>query len=169
MIWVDYGIIGMIGLSAVIGLIRGLIREVFSLALWGFAIWLGLHYSHAFSVYLEKLIPVPSLRIAGSFLALFIGALLAGGMLAYVLGKLVSSTGLSGTDRLAGVVFGIVRGALIAAIVVLLAEFTPLKEDPWWHQSKLIPLFQPLANWLREQFPPALANQVKIPEVLQRR
>ena len=56
-IWVDYCIIGLIALSALIGLSRGLIREVFSLVIWGTALWLGLHYNHVFSVYLEHAIP----------------------------------------------------------------------------------------------------------------
>lgn len=161
LIWVDYGIIGLIGLSALIGLMRGLVREVFSLALWGAAIWLGLRFGRDFSVHLESVIPIPSARMAASFLILFIGTLLAGGLLAYLLGKLVDSTGLGGTDRLAGLLFGMVRGMLIAAVLVLLAGVTPLPEDPWWKQSKLIPPFQSLALWLRDQLPAGLASYVK--------
>ncbi len=165
-IWVDYCILGVIGLSALIGLIRGMIREVYSLFLWGLATWLGLHYSREFSVYLERAIPLPSARMAVSFLGIFIGVLLAGGLVGYLLGKLVSSTGLGGTDRLAGVVFGIARGALIVAILVLLAGVTPLPEDPWWKQSRLIPPFQSLGVWLRTQIPSGLAAHVKFPEAI---
>jgi membrane protein required for colicin V production len=161
LIWVDYGIIGLVGLSALIGLMRGLIREVFSLALWGAAIWLGLRFGRDFSVQLESVIPIPSARMAASFLVLFIGTLVVGGLVAYLLGKLVDSTGLSGTDRLAGLLFGVIRGMLIAAVLVLLAGVTPLPEDPWWKQSRLIPPFQSLALWLRDQLPAGLASHVK--------
>jgi membrane protein required for colicin V production len=164
LIWIDYGILGLIALSALIGLARGLIREVFSLALWGVAIWLGLNYSRAASGLLESLIPTPSARMAAAFLAVFIGTLLAGGLLGYVLGKLVAVTGLSGTDRLAGLVFGLARGALIIAVLVLLAGATPIPEDPWWKQSRLIPPFQSLALWLRGQLPSGIAAYVNYPE-----
>lgn len=163
LIWVDYGILGLILLSALIGLMRGLIREVFSLALWGVAIWLGLHYSREASVLFDKLIPAPSGRMVASFLAIFIGTLLVGGLLGFLLGKLVAATGLSGTDRLAGLVFGVARGGLIVAVLVLLAGATPIPEDPWWKQSRLIPPFQNLALWLRSQLPAGLSGYVNFP------
>ncbi|QSA99192.1 CvpA family protein [Methylococcus sp. EFPC2] len=163
MIWIDYGILGLLALSALIGLMRGLIREVFSLALWGAAIWLGLHYSRDVSVLFENKIPAPSARMAASFLALFVGTLLVGGLLGYLLGKLVSFTGLSGTDRLAGLLFGVARGGLIVSVLVLLAGATPIPEDPWWKQSRLIPPFQNLALWLRAQLPSGISAYVNYP------
>ncbi|MDD5035933.1 MAG: CvpA family protein [Methylococcaceae bacterium] len=169
LIWVDYCIIGLIGLSALVGLFRGLLRELFSLALWGVAIWLGLRYDHQVSSYLEQAVTLPSARIVMAFLAIFIGVLLLGGMLGFLLGKLVSSSGLNGTDRLAGLVFGIARGALIVCLLVLLAGLTPLPEDNWWKQSKLIPSFQSLALWLRDQIPPDFASQVKLPPAILKR
>jgi membrane protein required for colicin V production len=161
LIWVDYCLIGLIGLSALIGLVRGLIREVFSLTLWGVSIWLGLRFGRDFSAYLEPLIALPSARMVASFLILFISALILGGLLGFLLGKLVDSTGLSGTDRLAGLIFGVGRGMLIAAVLVLLAGVTPVPQDPWWKQSQLIPPFQSLALWLRDQLPTGLASYVK--------
>lgn len=161
LIWIDYCILGFIGLSALIGLIRGLLSEVLSLVIWGVAVWIGLYYGRRFSLYLEPVIAVPSARMAVSFLALFIATLMTGGLVSFLLRKLVSSTGLSGTDRLAGMLFGVARGMLIAAVLVLLAGVTPLPEDPWWKQSQLIPPFQSLALWLREQLPVELASYVK--------
>lgn len=169
LIWIDWGILGLIALSAVIGLMRGLIREVFSLALWGLAFWLGLHYSRDLAVLFEHRIPVPSARMAASFLALFIGTLLVGGVVGYLLSKLVAVTGLSGTDRLAGLVFGLARGALIIAVLVLLAGATPIPEDPWWKQSRLIPPFQSLALWLRGQLPAGIAAYVNYPQTTAKR
>ena len=58
-------------------------------------------------------------------------------------GKLVSSTGLSGTDKTLGLVFGVFRGFLIIlAIVIILPELVPVSSDQWWTESKLIPFFQ---------------------------
>ncbi|TAN51503.1 MAG: CvpA family protein [Methylococcaceae bacterium] len=160
LIWIDYAILGLIGLSALIGLLRGFIREAFSLVLWFLAGWVGLTFSREFSVFLEPSITQPSMRIAASFGILFITTLLLGGLLGFLLSTLVAATGFGGTDRLIGLLFGVARGAVIVAILVLLAGVTPLPEDPWWKESQLIPPFQKLALWLRGQLPDGLAGYV---------
>lgn len=160
LIWIDYSIIGLIALSALIGLMRGFVREAFSLSLWALAGWVGLSFSHEFSVLLEPSITYPSARIAAAFGILFVTTLLLGGLLGFLLSKLVSATGFSGTDRLIGLLFGVARGALIVSVLVLLAGLTPLPTDPWWKESQLIPPFQKLALWLRGQLPTGLAGYV---------
>lgn len=169
LIWIDYCLLGLVGASALVGLVRGLVREVFSLALWGCAGWLALNHSHAVAVHLEQVIPLPSARLVAAFALAFLGVLMAGGMVGFLLHKLVSSTGLSGTDRLGGLLFGLARGGLIAAVLVALAGLTPLPQDPWWKQSQLIPPFQALAVWLRGQVPAGLMAQVKFPEAIVKR
>lgn len=169
LIWVDYGIIGLVGVSALIGLMRGLLREVFSLALWVAAGWLALDYNHAVSPFLQKAIPLDSARFAAAFVLIFIGTLIVGNMVILILSKLVASAGLDGIDRLAGLLFGVARGALIVSILVLLAGITPLPQQIWWKQSKLIPPFQSLAVWLRSQTPSGLAAHAKFPEALLKR
>lgn len=159
--WVDYCLIGIIGLSGLIGLIRGLVREVFSLAAWGAAVWVALHYNREISGYLEAVIPLPSARLAVAFAVLFMATLALAGLVVFLLNKLIQSTGLSGTDRLAGLLFGTARGALVIAVLVLLAGATPLPEDSWWKESKLIPPFQSLALWLRDQIPTDYASRLK--------
>jgi membrane protein required for colicin V production len=161
LIWVDYCIIGIIGLSGLIGLARGLIREVFSLFAWGAAVWIGLHYSAHVAVYFEKSLPLPSARFAAAFAILFVGSLMLAGLLSFILTRLVQGTGLGGTDRLLGLVFGLGRGVLVVAVLILLAGVTPLPQDPWWKESKLIPPFQSLAFWLRGQIPSDYAGRIR--------
>lgn len=161
--WVDWCIIGIIGLSGLIGLIRGLVREVFSLAAWGAAVWVGLRYSRDLGVYLETAIPDPAARLAAAFVILFIASLLLAGVAAFLLNRLIETTGLSGTDRFLGLWFGLGRGVLVVAVLVLLASATPLPEDPWWKASKLIPPFQSLSLWLRDQIPSDYASRIKSP------
>lgn len=163
LVWIDYCIVGMIGLSALIGLLRGLIREVFSLSAWLAAAWVGLRFSRDFSAYLDPVISVPSARMGASFGILFFACLILASLIAFLLHKLVQSTGLTGTDRLAGMVFGIGRGVVAVAVLVLLAGATPLPADPWWKESALIPPFQSLALWLRDQLPSDVGNYVKFP------
>jgi len=160
MIWIDYTIIGLILISSVIGLLRGLIREAFSLVIWVVAIWIGLTFSREFSGFLEGLIDYPSARIAAAFAALFFITLILGALISYLLGELVKKTGLTGSDRFAGMIFGIARGLVVVAIIIMLAGLTPLPEDSWWKESVLIPPFQALAVWLREHIPSGMAGYV---------
>lgn len=163
MIWVDYAIIVLIGISAVIGLFRGFIREVFSLVAWIAAIFIGLTFSREFSGLLESVISYPSGRMAAAFIILFAVTMLLGTMVTHLLGEIVNKTGLSGSDRFAGFMFGIVRGALAVCVIVLLAGLTPLPEDSWWKESSLIAPFQSLALWLRNHIPEGLAGYVVYP------
>ena len=74
-------------------------------------------------------------------------------MLSLLLSQLGDKTGLTGMDRFAGFLFGIARGMVVMAVLVLLAGLTPLPQDPWWVESSLIGPFQELSVWLREQIP----------------
>lgn len=158
MIWIDYAILGLIFISLVIGLFRGLIREAFSLFTWIIAIWIGLNFSRHVAVFLEPVISYPSARIAAAFAILFFVTLILGGIISFLLSALVKKTGLTGTDRFAGMLFGIARGMVVVAVLVMLAGLTPLPEDSWWKKSKLIPPFQSLALWLRDQVPSSMAG-----------
>jgi membrane protein required for colicin V production len=82
------------------------------------------------------------MRQLAAWASLFVGTLLVGAIVNFLLGKLVSSTGLSGTDRTLGLVFGVFRGMLIIlALVVMLPKALPVDQDLWWTSSELIPVF----------------------------
>jgi len=81
----------------------------------------------------------------------------------------VQSTGLSGTDRLLGMLFGLLRGAALGSVAVLLAGFTPLPADPWWQQSRIVPSFQRGAEWLRTWLPESVAQEVNFVPVIELR
>ena len=81
------------------------------------------------------------------FSGLFILVLLVGGLINYLLGRLVESTGLTGTDRLLGGVFGAARGLVLIVAVLLVSGFTPIPADPWWKESGTIQRMMPLVEW----------------------
>lgn len=159
--WVDYTIVGIVGLSAVISLIRGFVREVLSLVVWVLSFWVAWTFFRDVAERLTPWISLPSARLAVAFALLFLITLIVGGILNFLIGKLVDSTGLSGTDRLLGVVFGLVRGAVLVAVLVFLAGLTPLPSDTWWQESQLIRHFQRLAFWLLSLLPPDIAAHFK--------
>jgi membrane protein required for colicin V production len=158
MSWVDYLIIGIIGLSALISLIRGFVREAVSLLVWVGAFFVAWTYFRELSERLAPWVSTPSLRLALAFAVLMLVVLVLGAIVGFVIGRLVDKTGLSGTDRLLGVLFGAARGAVLVAALVLLAGLTPFPQDPWWRDSLLIVHFQQLAVWLLSLLPPEIAE-----------
>lgn len=160
MIWIDYAIVALIVISSVIGLMRGLVKEVFSLLLWVLAIWVGLNFSREGAVFLPAMITSPTARMASAFAVLFLLTLIIGSLISYLLGELIEKTGLTGSDRFAGMIFGIARGLLVVTLVIMLAGLTPIPEESWWKESLLIPPFQSLAIWLQANMPDGLVDYI---------
>lgn len=146
MIWVDWVLLALLAVSTIIGLWRGLVREVLSIVIWVVAIWAALRYSEVAAGYVSGWITVPSMQALVGFAGVLLVSLTIGGLLVWLIGKLVDSTGLSGTDRTFGMLFGIARGVIIIAVAVLVARFTAIPQDPWWQQSSLLPHFERLAD-----------------------
>jgi membrane protein required for colicin V production len=161
MIWVDYVIIGIIVLSAVIGLARGLIREVLALAVWIAALLAAWFFYRPVAEQLTPWLETPSLRMGAAVVLIVLGVLIVGAIIGWVLSVLVDKTGLTGTDRLLGMVFGAGRGAVVVALLVFLASLTPVVEDPWWSQSDLLPKFQLLADAMLDLIPPEVTEKIR--------
>lgn len=161
LIWVDYAIFAVIVLSALLSLFRGFLREALSVLGWVVAIWLAFTYSDRIEVFLENQISVPSLRQAAAFAIIFVVVLLLTAIVNFVIGRLIESTGLSGTDRMLGMVFGAARGAIIIGVLVLLAGLTALPRDPWWRQSVFVPHFERAALKVRDLLPPEIAGRIQ--------
>ncbi len=159
--WVDYTILGVICLSAIISLFRGFVSEAMSLIVWMVAFWVAFRYSNLLAAYFEQSISTHSVRLILSFIVLFVACLLIGGVINFLLAKLINSTGLAPTDRLLGLVFGSIRGGVLVLIVVMLAGLTPLPQDPWWKESTLLPGFQLTAVRVLEMFPDTLSNAIQ--------
>lgn len=161
MIWVDFAIIGIIALSAIIGLARGFIREVLSLAIWVVAVFAAWTFHRPLAEQLTPWLSTPSVRIGVAFIILVLVVLILGAILGQILSTLIEKTGLTGTDRLLGVVFGAARGALLVAVLVYLAALTPMPDDPWWKESQLIGHFQTLADRMLALIPPEVEAKLK--------
>ena len=156
----DITIVIVILASVALGLWRGLITEVMSLVVWIAAVALALAFGGRVAQWFGESISMPSARIALGHALVFIATLVVGAVVVYLLRKLVEGTGLSGTDRMLGMVFGLVRGGAIVVLLVLLAGLTPFPADPWWRESRMLPTFQRLAAQAVPWLPAALREQV---------
>ncbi|HET7331706.1 CvpA family protein [Dyella sp.] len=151
---VDLIIIAVLALSVLVGLWRGLISEVLALATWIAAFWVAWTYGPDVSAHFEHSIQTPLLRLLVGYGLCFIGVLILGALVRFAIRTLVDSTGLGGTDRLLGMIFGFVRGLLLVALLVFLVDQTPFAREPMWQQSTLLPQFNNLAAWLEREMPP---------------
>lgn len=153
----DWVIVAILLVSVVIGLWRGFIREVLSLLVWVVAIAAAIMFGGDVALLFGDWVGVPSVRVMLGYVAVFLLVFTLFALLAWLLTRLLRSGGLSGTDRMLGLGFGLLRGGLLVAVLVLLLGYTPLPRDPWWQESQFIARFEPLAAWVREQLPDTLA------------
>ena len=161
MSWIDVVILAVIALSAVLSLWRGFVKEALSLASWIVAIWVAVVFFEPLAGMLSGWISSATARKVTAFVALFLCTLILGAVLSQLAGQLVRRTGLTGTDRALGVVFGAGRGVLIIALLVLLAGFTTIPQEAWWRESRLLVHFQDLAIWLRSFLPPDIKESIQ--------
>lgn len=159
MVWVDFIIPAIITVSAIISLMRGFVREALSLIGWVAAFWVALRFSNSLAELFLSSITMPSLRIVIAFTILFVLTLILAALINHLATHLVDKTGLTGTDRLIGMIFGIARGGVVVAMLVLLAGLTSLPKDPWWNESVMLGHFEELAVWLQSTVAPEIANR----------
>ena len=161
MIWIDYAILAIIGLSVLISIWRGFTKEALSLAGWIIAFIVAMKFVDNLDVLLEPHIQVPSIRQVAAFAILFIATLFLAGFINYLAVQVIKKTGLSGTDRMVGIFFGVARGCMVVALLVLVAGLTALPQDPWWSESQFMHYFQDMAIWLRQFLPADYAKNIQ--------
>ncbi|MBR9726920.1 CvpA family protein [Shewanella intestini] len=147
MVWIDYAILIVIGMSTLISLIRGFAKEAMSLFVWFAAFFIASQFYLDLAVHLTQMND-ELVRNGVAIAILFITSLILGALINYLLGQLVSKTGLSGTDRVLGLCFGAIRGALIvSALLFFMDAFTQLDQTDWWTNSVLVPEFGVVIQW----------------------
>lgn len=151
--WADYIVLGVIAVSVLIGLWRGLVSEVMALAVWIAAFWVAWVLGPDVAARFRGLIHLPSARMLVGYGLCFLVVLLLGALVRWIISRLVESTGLTGTDRLLGMCFGFARGVLVVTLAVFLLGFTPFSRDPWWRQSVLLGQAQGVADWMVQRLP----------------
>jgi membrane protein required for colicin V production len=152
----DYIVLGIVFISALLSITRGLVREVVSLLAWVIAFFVASRYSVDIEPFLSALIQDESIRMLVAFTVTFFVVLLLAMSGAMLMSKLVRSVGLGLVDRMFGAIFGFARGLVIVLFLVLAAGFTLLPQQPFWQQAVLSEPLEIMAAdiipWLPQDF-----------------
>ncbi len=156
----DYLVLLILGCSVIIGTLRGLVREVLSLAGWVVALIVANTYGEALSTMLPEMIPGELTRLIVAFIALFIGTRLLMALVARTLSELIKASGLTLVDRGLGSIFGVARGVLLVVAVALLCGTTSIPQQPFWKEARFSPWVEQAAEAVMPYLPGKLAEHV---------
>jgi len=159
--WIDYAIMAIIGLSVLTGLFRGFVKELMALCVWVLAIWLAITYSSVLDPWALPYIKDKTARMIACFIVVLIATLIVGGACNAFMSFILRRSGLSGTDRILGMGFGFVRGIFIVSLGVLVLQSTSLSSTEVTSQSRLLPHFDAVVQWL-SGYMPDFIKQIKV-------
>jgi len=149
MIAVDYIILAILIISAVMGLVRGLLREAIAVITWFLAIVLAWMFAPSLEHLLGGVLVGSPMRIWAARAIIFVGVLLLGGAVSVVLGHYIRVSVFAGMDKFLGFVFGIIRGIVIVGAFTIAVQAMRMDEDPRWKKSRLMPYASGVADALR--------------------
>jgi len=144
--WIDYAIIALCAASAAFGFWRGFVKEAISLATWLVAILLAWQASWVLEDRLGEWTAAPELRVWAARALIFIAVLVIGGLLAWLMRALIRRTGLSGTDRSLGAIFGLGRGLLLVGLLAIVINLAGLSDEAWWGDARFRPFSEQVAQ-----------------------
>ncbi|MEY4524024.1 MAG: hypothetical protein RIR27_1100 [Pseudomonadota bacterium] len=158
---VDYFTLVVLLVSALVGISRGLFKEVLALASWFVAAWVAYHYTNYLSVeWLSTFHMDELLSLGVSFLILFILTLIVCGLIGNVIQKIILSVGLSMTDRFLGLVFGLARGGVVVVVMATLAALTPIPKSVAWQKAITRPAIDMATGLIKGWLPVDWAKQL---------
>lgn len=155
---VDYTILAIVLISFLISLFRGFICELISLITWVGAFVIAFKFANPAANYLIHVIDSSTVRYVIAFTLIFIIILIIGISINLMIRHLWYRTGTPLIDRILGMFFGIARGIFIVAFILLFVRASALQEEPAVKKSQLIPVFNPIVNWLHSFIPEKIVH-----------
>lgn len=149
---IDWALVAIIAISTVFSIWRGATREVLSLTTWVVAGLLAFRFHGLFANILSQYVESPVLSALISALIIIVAVVIVGTLLGGLIAKGIARVGLGPIDKLFGMVFGALRGALIIIVPVMMLQATEIPSEPWWKKSKLLPFFQGVSTQITDWF-----------------
>ncbi|MGL4605120.1 MAG: CvpA family protein [Iodobacter sp.] len=157
----DYTVLGIMGISMMLSVMRGLVQEALALAAWVVAFWLASHYASVGAAWMPQSLPNEELRYLAAFVAIFFVTWVVSAIVRVTLNQFMQATGLKPMDRFFGAGFGLLRGFLLSLTLVIIAGFTSLPKQTIWRNAMFSPLFEEAAVLAKPWLPEALAARIR--------
>lgn len=156
----DVIVLAILFLSTLLAFVRGVIRELISIAAWVVGIVAAITYAGAVAQMLSGLPVTPVVRHVIAFALVLVVVLIAGAFVAWMLRSAVHAVGLGFVDRFLGGLFGVARGVLAVMAFVLIAGLTTMPKQDWWQNSLLGAPLAEAALALRPYLPSEWAQRL---------
>jgi membrane protein required for colicin V production len=149
----DYILIGIVGLSMVLSLWRGFVREIISLIGLVAAFIIASRTSGTAGDFLGQWIPNSTTSDIAGFIMIFVIIMIIVGLVGALIRKLVDMADLTATDRTLGIFFGIARGLLLIALSFLIYTSYTKPDQAWAKKSLLTPYAIQASDLLGQAIP----------------
>ena len=157
----DYVVIGVVAVSLLLGVWRGVVGELIALAAWILAVLAAVEFGGQAGQILFAGIGDPGVRMLAGCVAIFVGVLIAMALVRMLMQRLVQALGLSVSDRLLGSLFGLARGLLICMVLVALGGMTSAPQQPWWRTATLSAPLETAVQIASAWLPDDLAKRIR--------
>ena len=157
----DYGVLFIIGISIIVSMMRGAVREVLAIAGWLAAFYVAKTYASQLIPLLPAEIPSEQLKTLAAFVILFLAVLLIASLLSIALSGVINKIGLNWLNRGIGAMFGFARGLLIVCVLVFLAGLTNFPKDVRWTNAMFSSPLEALVKSMLPLVPQTVAKHVK--------
>ena len=157
----DYSVLVIIGISIIVSMMRGAVREVLAIAGWLVAFYVAKTYASQLIPLLPAEIPSEQLKTLAAFVILFLAVLLIASLLCIALSKVINKIGLNWLNRGIGALFGFARGLLIVCVLVFAAGLTNFPKDARWTNAMFSSPLEALVKSMLPLVPQTVAKHVK--------
>jgi len=157
----DYVVIGIVAVSLLFGLWRGVIGEVISLVAWGVGIFAAIEFGASVGHAVFAGLSDPALRTLAGCVVIFVGVLVSMALLNMVVRSMVKALGLSVSDRILGMIFGLARGVLVCMVLVGLGGMTSAPTQSWWKNAMLSAPLETVVMAAKPWLPDDLAKRIR--------
>lgn len=157
----DYLVLGIIGVSLLLGLWRGVVSEMLALAAWVLAFFAARMGADTVAGWMKHSINDPMIRQGAAIVAIVVVVLLLVALVRFLLRELLKAIGLGVTDRMLGAVFGVLRGVAIALALVLVGGLTTLPRQVWWQDAMLAPPLETAVIASKPWLPADVAKRIR--------
>lgn len=160
--WIDWAMIFIVTLSGLLGVVRGLTREVLSVLGWVAAFLAAQAFCGRVAPDVPVGAPGSGLNLAAAFVLVLLAALIAWSVCSWLISQAIKASVLNPVDRTLGGVFGLARGFVLVLLMATITNLTPLCEQPAWRASHGAAGLKVVLSELKPLLPVSVARHLRV-------